>query len=517
MMLFAAVIVAAVVFSCNDDKNIPLVSLSVNPSELFLEVGDEAQLQVTYSPSNAKPEFKWFASDINIVTVSSTGLVKKIAKGDAEVTVIAGSKRTVCNIYGPGLFLSQTQVYLGAGKTIQLNAEMRPADATTQFNWKSSNTNVAKVDSKGLVTYVSNGTAQITVTSGEFSAFCTVICTEQAAWDFRTAISKPLSNTNIYSKKVLLYANRRVMQGFDILEDGTIYYSQLDSDGNSVIICKASGASVNVPKSEYMRMRYFGHGTQIVAEEASDGVYIWLNSNATKISDGYGNNWSVSRVKYQAGMTTENYAGETFLLNRNNEYDQQVSIDFAARRFLLGTRKAGDTNRYFWVFDLDEILNLPKKDIQISVNIEGATSKYMVRGRDLSTCNVLGNFSIPKGIDKNKDIYSYPHQGHAVLGDYIYFYEGNAIEDGVVFNSKAYLTVFDYFGNIIIPRTEVAAVADRENLSSFGLTNSGYAEAEGLKVVNGKLYLGVACRDSDAITKSDRWANILVYDGVLLK
>ena len=96
---------------------------------------------------------------------------------------------------------------------------------------------------------------------------------------------------------------------------------------------------------------------------------------------------------------------------------------------------------------------------------------------------MLGSFSVPAGSDKENDVYSYSHQGHEVAGNYVYFYEGN----------------------------EVAAVADKAGLAAAGLTTTGYAEGESLKVRNGKLYLGVACRDGSS---SNRRANILVYDCV---
>ena len=62
-----------------------------------------------------------------------------------------------------------------------------------------------------------------------------------------------------------------------------------------------------------------------------------------------------------------------------------------------------------------------------------------------------------------------------------------------------------------MPRTEVAAVADAVGLAAAGLTTTGYAEGESLKVRDGKLYLGVACRDGSSC---NRRANILVYDCV---
>lgn len=265
-----------------------------------------------------------------------------------------------------------------------------------------------------------------------------------------------------------------------------------------------------------MTLKYFGHGTQIVAEEASDGkTYIWLNSNASVDSSGeYGDNWSVSRVEFVPGALLEaGYAGETFFLNKDGQYDQQVAIDFPARRLLVGSRKSGV--RYFWIFDLDEALALPLKTMTATVTVGSAGSDPVtreIRARDLNDCRVLGSFSVPAGSDKENDVYSYSHQGHEVAGNYVYFYEGNAVETGAdSFASKAYVTVFNYSGKIVVPRTEVAAVADAAGLAAAGLTTTGYAEGESLKVRDGKLYLGVACRDGSS---SNRRANILVYDCV---
>ena len=311
------------------------------------------------------------------------------------------------------------------------------------------------------------------------------------------------------------YLELQASQGFDLTDGGEIYYSQISSDGTSVIVCRAAGPGQDA-RAEYMTLKYFGHGTQIVAEEASDGkTYIWLNSNASVDSSGeYGDNWSVSRVEFVPGALSEaGYAGETFFLNKDGQYDQQVAIDFPARRLLVGSRKSGV--RYFWIFDLDEALALPLKTMTATVTVGSAGSDPVtreIRARDLNDCRVLGSFSVPAGSDKENDVYSYSHQGHEVAGNYVYFYEGNAVETGAdSFASKAYVTVFNYSGKIVVPRTEVAAVADKAGLAAAGLTTTGYAEGESLKVRDGKLYLGVACRDGSS---SNRRANILVYDCV---
>lgn len=81
---------------------------------------------------------------------------------------------------------------------------------------------------------------------------------------------------------------------------------------------------------------------------------------------------------------------------------------------------------------------------------------------------------MPAGSDKENDVYSYSHQGHEVAGNYVYFYEGNAVETGAdSFASKAYVTVFNYSGKIVVPRTEVAPSPMQQGSPLQGLARRG--------------------------------------------
>ena len=82
--------------------------------------------------------------------------------------------------------------------------------------------------------------------------------------------------------------------------------------------------------------------------------------------------------------------------------------------------------RHFWIFDLDEVLALPLKEMTVSVTVGGGTGdgekqtvERKIMGHDLNDCRVLGNFSFSEGTDKEHDVYSYSHQGHEINGDYI--------------------------------------------------------------------------------------------------
>lgn len=366
----------------------------------------------------------------------------------------------------------------------------------------------------GLARY---GTVKVSTTNGNN---LNVIAINQAVDHGPLAVlSTELSNDIIFSKNVKLYMQKNIMQGFDFTDDSHFYYSQGPSNTIYQFVSFCDGASKQY--SDYMTLERFGHMTQIVAEKAADGkTYIWCNSNGQSTSDGYGNNWSFSRIEYKAGETyTGGYAGETFFLNKDNQYDTQVAIDFEARRLLVGSRKAGVSMRYFWIFDLDEVLALPLKTMECTVTIgsnsditnDASTSRQDVRNiqaRDLNDAKVLGYFTIPQGKSES-EVYYYSHQGHEIHRGQVWFYEGNATASGAIYNSVAYVTVYDYNGKVLYPRTAVKAIGKNSALTEFGFSSIGYAEAESIKVKGDQLYLGFACHNGSG---TYRYAEILHYD-----
>lgn len=124
------------------------------------------------------------------------------------------------------LKLNRTELTLQPGETFQLEATTRPADAGVPIKWSSSNEAVAAVDERGLVTGTGYGAALVTARYGSYSAKCSVTLNAEQVWDPSQALAAPLSSDIVHSKNVLLYAPRRILQGFDILPNGEIYYSQ---------------------------------------------------------------------------------------------------------------------------------------------------------------------------------------------------------------------------------------------------------------------------------------------------
>jgi uncharacterized protein YjdB len=168
----------------------PSVSVSgitLSSSTVNLTPSQTAQLTATISPVNASNQsIVWSSSNSAAATVSS-GLVTAIASGSATITASSmdGSNiiaTALVNVTGvpvipiAGITLNQTSATLRPTNTLALTATVTPSNATNKIVvWSSSSTN-ATVNSSGVVTAVSAGSAIIraTTVSGNLTATCTL-------------------------------------------------------------------------------------------------------------------------------------------------------------------------------------------------------------------------------------------------------------------------------------------------------------------------------------------------------
>lgn len=155
------------------------ISGADNPIDIWTKTSYTAetiQLSATVLPSNASNKnVTWSSSNTSVATVTQTGLVRRVGKGTAIITVKTedGNKtdtRTINVSYG------LTSVSINAsswsaretGLTKQLTLTFNPTYAEGyEVAWSSSNTSVATVDNNGLVTTVGSGSAVITATINE--------------------------------------------------------------------------------------------------------------------------------------------------------------------------------------------------------------------------------------------------------------------------------------------------------------------------------------------------------------
>lgn len=157
----------------------------INKKSLTLYVGQTDTLTPIIYPSTAtNQDVTWKSNKTSVATVDSNGIVTALNSGTAIITVttIDGKKRATCKVTVPtikvtGISLNETSTIISVGNNETLLATITPSDASNKsITWKSSNTRVVKVDSKGMITGVKAGTSIITAITkdGSKKASCTV-------------------------------------------------------------------------------------------------------------------------------------------------------------------------------------------------------------------------------------------------------------------------------------------------------------------------------------------------------
>ena len=150
--------------------------LKLNQKQLEMTVGDSVELS-----AGKATKVSWDSSNDDVVTVNG-GVVNAKSAGEAVITASSENGETdSCHVKVSDkliseITLSATGVRVEVGKTIQLEATYKPADAShVVLNWSSSDAGIATVNEEGFVTGIAPGVTTITCKSdNDISASCTV-------------------------------------------------------------------------------------------------------------------------------------------------------------------------------------------------------------------------------------------------------------------------------------------------------------------------------------------------------
>ncbi|MFJ8064785.1 S8 family serine peptidase [Psychrobacillus sp. NPDC096426] len=185
------------------EKEEAIVTLSVNPTEVDLEVGATTQLAVTETstPKEGTPTDKdvttdatYTVADESIATVKN-GLVTAVGKGSTKITISHGENEVTVNVtvkdpvvIVPGITLTAntTELNLLKGKEAQLkitevittaDGKTKQTDVTKAAKYTVADTKVATTKD-GLVTAKNTGSTTITVKYGKNELTVNVTVTE---------------------------------------------------------------------------------------------------------------------------------------------------------------------------------------------------------------------------------------------------------------------------------------------------------------------------------------------------
>jgi uncharacterized protein YjdB len=160
-----------------------IASVVVAPSFPLIPLGKTQQFTATATytdgtTADVTSTTLWLASPSSVLVIDANGLAHSVGKGSFSLNATAGTQSVngigaVVNPVETSIQITPAAASIPKGSTQTLHASTVMSDGSKQdvsssTSWQSSNTAVATVDSNGVVTAVSAGSAQVT---GNYQAF----------------------------------------------------------------------------------------------------------------------------------------------------------------------------------------------------------------------------------------------------------------------------------------------------------------------------------------------------------
>ena len=167
------------IFCCNVAAATETTDFDVVDFEETMAVGSSQTISVTIYPEETENKPTYESSNIEVAEISQGGKITAKKKGTANILITVGKvKKTLpltVIVETEEITLNGQYVMLKKGERFQIKAEVLPKDAEQELTYKSTDADIAKVNSKGKVTGIKNGAASIIVSNGRMSTSITVI------------------------------------------------------------------------------------------------------------------------------------------------------------------------------------------------------------------------------------------------------------------------------------------------------------------------------------------------------
>lgn len=244
---------------CNVRVLQPVTGIALSNNEITVRKGTEFYLNATPAPDTADDKtIEWSTSDPKVATVSSDGKVITVGVGQCIITATNPASKVAASctviVLEPltGLTLNTYYQNMVKGTRFVLIPNVEPATASNKnVTFWSSDSDIATVDEKGIITAVKGGVCEIVVTTeeGSFTQKCTI-----AVKEYVTSITLAEKN------KFLNYGDSYTMTATvetETASDKNVIWS---SSNESILIVNQFGTITGV-----------GYGTAVVTATAADG------------------------------------------------------------------------------------------------------------------------------------------------------------------------------------------------------------------------------------------------------
>jgi uncharacterized protein YjdB len=196
-------------------NGVRVTGIALSKSYLTMDVNQTSALYATVAPATAtNKSVVWKSDNINVVEVSQQGVLASKAQGIANITAttVDGGFAATCTVVVTrvpvtGITLNKSSAAVDVGKAIILTASIVPENATNKsVTWTSSNSNIASVDSNGIV--IGKASGQVTITAatvdGNYTAVCNVIVNSVSAVVPVTGITLDKTNATLKTGDVII-------------------------------------------------------------------------------------------------------------------------------------------------------------------------------------------------------------------------------------------------------------------------------------------------------------------------
>ena len=227
-------------------KPVAVSSITLKQKDCTIAVNTSLQLNATVLPTNASNKtITWSSSDNSIAKVDKNGVVKGIKPGKVTITVKTSNNKTATciirvNIPAKSISLNKTSLTINKGSAQNLTVNFNPTNTTSKvITWKSSNNNIATVNTKGTVTAKSKGNAIITATSkyGK-TATCKVTVTDKVLYVSKNGSDSNSGTSPNNALKTIKKGISKLSAGYTLMVNAGTYYE------NDISLSK-SGTSSN--------------------------------------------------------------------------------------------------------------------------------------------------------------------------------------------------------------------------------------------------------------------------------
>ncbi len=337
-----------------DVKKIELIADKVTINE-----GSITQISTLIEPKNAtNRDLIWTSSDSKIATVNSKGVVKGIKEGTAAITAKTKDGKVVASIIITvnacppkieSLDFSEKEISVKKDDSLGLTVIVNPSKlASSEFSWKSSDTNIVTVDSKGVIKGVGVGTATITVTSSNGkTATCTVYVTTDdidvqeiiltpvnkiIGEDMTTQVTAEIKPQNATNRELVWTSSDDTIASVDSngvvkgIKNGVVTITATTKDGKVVasttitVDDSINDEELNVYDNDHTPVTWNGtndlkiFGNDGIIAPESTGIYQFAVKNGTKYNLKYNINFIETNL-YHINLKYKLKKNDTYLID----------------------------------------------------------------------------------------------------------------------------------------------------------------------------------------------------------